>query len=673
MKAPYPYIIARMTKKVNIFTQKSSFFIKIMLFLGIFVCFNASFTVSQVAFATEQKVANSADNFYFRDFTADYYLSRDHDGVSHLKVVEQFTAIFPNYSQNHGITRAIPYTNQAGKNFTISNPRNFSIKILHNGQKEKPHKVELQRGDILVYIGNADEYVTGEQQYTLEYEFERVITDFGDFQELYWDTNGDRWAQSFSQITARVHFVDSPAKHNYTGNAWCYIGAAGENGSERCEIERLEDGVSFHADDLNSYENLTFDLEFKPGTFAVPAPQQDHILVQVFTIECVIAGILIIYMLYVYSQIHKKRRFYKNLFETVQYLPPRDVSIAEAAKIYLKGVGSADQVATLLEMAVQHKIELIKDPQGQKWSVRVKTINLTPEQSIVLHVLKGDRYALTEGEIFEVKQHHGSSKLAELVQNFQTIVKNNLTAKGFLEAGKVKKNQTNIQKDHISLTAAVQATNTRTVTEKLCTSLIVLSFLWVILCIIGISYIEDNVMDESLVYAPELFWPLMIGIMIVVAGVLLACGAWCSQYASRTEKGLALSRYLDGLKLYIKMAEKDRLALLQSVKGADLTHQGIVRLYEKLLPYAIIFGQEKSWLDEMGRYYAYDDVGSPSWYLGAGIFSAHEFSSAVNAATHAVNSSIRSASPSSSSSSSSGGGGGGFSGGGGGGGGGGGW
>ena len=123
----------------------------------------------------------------------------------------------------------------------------------------------------------------------------------------------------------------------------------------------------------------------------------------------------------------------------------------------------------------------------------------------------------------------------------------------------------------------------------------------------------------------------------------------------------------------MQLAEAERLKMLQSVQGADTSHQGIVKLYEKLLPYATLFGLEKSWLSELGKYYEFDDVAKPNWYLGVGAFSAHEFSAALTAANATVASSISHSTISSSSSSSSGIGGGGFSGGGGGGGGGGGW
>ncbi len=59
------------------------------------------------------------ENFHFESFEADYYLSQDSEGVSHLKVVENFTAVFPTYDQNKGICRIIPFTNQNNMNVTL--------------------------------------------------------------------------------------------------------------------------------------------------------------------------------------------------------------------------------------------------------------------------------------------------------------------------------------------------------------------------------------------------------------------------------------------------------------------------------------------------------------------------------------------------------------------------
>ena len=133
------------------------------------------------------------------------------------------------------------------------------------------------------------------------------------------------------------------------------------------------------------------------------------------------------------------------------------------------------------------------------------------------------------------------------------------------------------------------------------------------------------------------------------------------------------SRYLEGLHEYISLAESERIQFLQSVEGADTTHEGIVKLYERLLPYAVVFRLEKSWLKELSKYYEYTDVSEPSWYSGVGTFNAIAFANAMQSVSTSVSNAAIHSTTSSSSSSFSGGGGGGFSGGGGGGGGGGGW
>ena len=46
-------------------------------------------------------VSANANDFYFKNFTADYYLTKQADGTSEMEVVEEMTAVFPSYNQNH--------------------------------------------------------------------------------------------------------------------------------------------------------------------------------------------------------------------------------------------------------------------------------------------------------------------------------------------------------------------------------------------------------------------------------------------------------------------------------------------------------------------------------------------------------------------------------------------
>ncbi len=127
---------------------------------------------------------------------------------------------------------------------------------------------------------------------------------------------------------------------------------------------------------------------------------------------------------------------------------------------------------------------------------------------------------------------------------------------------------------------------------------------------------------------------------------------------------------IEGFKMYLSTAEKDRLNLLNP---PDRTPE----LFEKYLPYAFALDVEQEWSEQFSdvltRAYAPDTGNTPRWYSGSSwrTMGVSGFTSNLGSS---LTSAVSSASSSSSSpGSSSGGGGGGSSGGGGGGGGGGGW
>ena len=58
---------------------------------------------------------------------------------------------------------------------------------------------------------------------------------------------------------------------------------------------------------------------------------------------------------------------------------------------------------------------------------------------------------------------------------------------------------------------------------------------------------------------------------------------------------------------------------MQSVPGADISDKGIVKLYENLLPYAVIFSLESTWLAELEHYYQSASISGPSWAADGGM------------------------------------------------------
>jgi uncharacterized membrane protein YgcG len=166
---------------------------------------------------------------------------------------------------------------------------------------------------------------------------------------------------------------------------------------------------------------------------------------------------------------------------------------------------------------------------------------------------------------------------------------------------------------------------------------------------------------------------LLNGFCLVLTAAIGGFSLWAF-----SPSGRELSDYLKGLKLYIKVAEQDRIKILQSPKGAEKTPVDIsdtkylVKLYERVLPYAIIFGNEKEWANVLGKYYEAQGA-NPEWYSGSNIMNLAFASTMVNSFNNAARNSIGAYGLTGGASSVGGSGGGGFSGGGGGGGGVGGW
>ena len=107
---------------------------------------------------------------------------------------------------------------------------------------------------------------------------------------------------------------------------------------------------------------------------------------------------------------------------------------------------------------------------------------------------------------------------------------------------------------------------------------------------------------------------------------------------SKTQKGVLMKEYLLGLKEYLQIAEKDRLAFHNAPEKKP-------EVFEILLPYAIVFGVEELWAKEFEGVYNI----RPSWYeSGQVAFTATAFGKDLSIFDTVLSSSI-SSSPGSSS------------------------
>lgn len=580
-----------------------------------------------------QPAAASTNDFKIKYFSADYYLSKDSDGHSVLKTVEKITAEFPESSQNHGIERKLykEYDNHSVSlnvvSVTDSDGNQLEYSTPYN--KKAPEALFLR-------IGNPDLYVRGSKTYVITYTQRDVTKYFSNTNddEFYWDTNGTDSEQPFSYVVAKLH-LDSSVVGDFTGNMSCYFGKEGSN--KKCSMSQLDKGLIIAtSSNLKAYENMTIAVGFKPHTFAEYVKTPGEILKERIMIAMIAANLLFL-ILTIIIRLTKIRSATSRGAIVAEYLPPKDVDVLTSSVIVKKS--RKWFAATCVDLAVRNNIKIIENKNEVSPD--------KPEYSLELLSTKG----LNENEICVVEAIFGESPKVGSIYKF-------------CKFNQIDGAAARISKEYWRLKKKVEKgeyyQNLKSVIKKLailltCSSADVVAF-----------YVLINPYSEKIYF-------LLNGFCLVLTAAIGGFSLWAF-----SPSGRELSDYLKGLKLYIKVAEQDRIKILQSPKGAEKTPVDVkdtkylVKLYERVLPYAIIFGNETEWANVLGKYYEAQGA-NPEWYSGSNIMNLAFASTMVNSFNNAARNSIGAYGLTGGASSVGGSGGGGFSGGGGGGGGVGGW
>lgn len=563
--------------------------------------------------------AVDVNNFTISDYKIEYTLGRDSENRSTLKTTETITAQFPDFDQNRGLERAIPKSYDGHRT-------DVKIESVVDGQGQ-PRTFDTRsddNGNLVVRMADMSRYVHGAQTYRLTYTQRDVTRYFENTQrdEFYWDTNGTGWKVPIERLSVRV-MVDEALRSRLSGDSACYIGEAGS--TNQCEIKTENGAISAQADGIAPGHNITLALGFAPDTFA----QFQHTLLEkiLITWGVIQAGLLAVgtaLLAWIGTRMYRiVNRSSERQPVVTEYLPPKDHSVTVTATIARGDVRGSVMVAQLLDLAVRHYIKLYELPKKGMFGTAEYEIEILRE----LGELKAEEQELLR-DMFNKLPAPGERL------NLKTL-RNNM---GY--AARTQDNDSKLTK-LIRETYELRARD-ETLTKWLRNAAIILAGT-------GVATLS----------------PVLLVVALIVFG--LSWATW-----RLTDAGLALRRYSDGLKQYIGVAEQERLQMLQSPEGADKVvaeitdtsdTKQLVKLYEKVLPYAVLYGQEKNWTKQLGHYY--EQVGAqPDWYSGQAAFNAAAFGAGMSGLSQA-------ASYTSSSSSTSGGsGGGGSSGGGGGGGGG---
>ncbi len=547
-----------------------------------------------LALAPSAATADTSD-FTFDSFDAEYTLSREADGTSTLLVVETIVARFPDFDQNRGIIRAIPDDYDGV-------PLNTSvISVTDQNGTDVYYESVYANNFVELYLGT-DEFVRGAQTYVISYTQQNVVRSFDDTasDEFYWDVNGTGWQQPFGRVSATVTLAPDVAAA-LTGNTACYIGAFGEN--EFCTIEDAGGTFTAAATELSPFETLTVAIGFAPGTFLTPEPTPPpepqevplwmHLLsggVGLASVGALGAAIV--------SRVRAGSGAKSRGAIIPQYSEPEGFDIVQAG--YLIGRPASGIPAAIVRLAVRKNLRILAyavENQTAPYTLQYLSDDRTDVLDLALleAIFGQDR---TAGDLAPYGEYDATlgARLTEL----QTRAGSSIVDDGF------KRIAPGIGFGWLMLVAQ-----------------------WLFMALAGAAIIVSAVLFINI--SPLAFLSLTGAFIAGFAAFALAIRP--QQF---TEKGREARDYLEGMKLYLTVAEEERLRVLQSPQGAERIDVGnnleLIKLYEKLLPWAVVWGVEDQWMRELQVRVAATDT-TPDWFVGTNGFEVSLFSTAVRGVT----------------------------------------
>lgn len=527
-----------------------------------------------------------------------------------LLVREDITVQAEGVDIRRGIYREFPtrYRDRMGTRFNVG----FEVaEVLKNGSPEPWHSKDDRNG-VVVYIGDSNTFLDrGVYTYSLTYRTTRQIGFFDDFDELYFNAIGGGWSFDIEEAVVTV-VVPSGVKILQSA---AYSGPEGATGCD-CEISVEGNTATITTTrGLRPHEQLTLAVAWPKGFVDEPSSPQKWMAFFRGNLNVLLA-LLGLGSIGGYYYSRWKRYGVDPPKGTIIPLfdPPEGFSPADTALLHRMGVSQRVFTAAIVSMAVKGHLKIIQ--HKRKYSLErlaADTGSLTPEEKALSEAL------FSRGDTIDLDNKHHATFLGAR-NSANKILKQRMKPRYFsYNTGRLKKG------------------------FLLSVGLVVLTF----------------------IVSPSPVVPIILALLLIALAV-----AFSYLIMAPTVEGRALMDEIEGLKMYLSVAERDQVASMNLSREPEVTAER----YEEFLPYAIALGVESQWTKKFESALSLSMQEAkdyrPAWYAGSSraAFSPQRFSSDIGRGLSTAISSA--ASPPGSSSGS---GGGGSSGGGGGGGGGGGW
>ena len=581
-----------------------------------------------------------------------------------------------------GIFRDFPtlYMDELGHRYRVG----FEVQRVTRNGRDENFVIENIANGRRVRIGNADTLLDlGIHEYSITYTTTGQIGFFEDFDSLYWNVTGNGWNFAIDSAEAIIRLPGGEID-DYR----FFTGPQGATAADAAATRLSADTVLFHTTAaLGPREGLTVAVSFPKGVVAPPTATENARRFLRDNAASGAAGFgfmaLFAYYFFVWTKVGRDpaRGVVVPLFA-----PPKGFSAAATRYVYRMGYDRKAFAAAIVSMAVKGYLVISEDDGDYTLSRTGMSIDETDlakgERNIALSLFSGRDEIVLQNKNHETVSH-AISRLQDALRNEDEGVYF-ITNRGWFYAGllilvasaalAVLLSDDPATAGGIGLWISVWATGTTFLAFRAIEK-------WRGVAVAGGSRIVNfaGALYATLFALP--FVGFLFGAIVLLGGALsfgaslglaaqgLLAFVFYRLLKAPTKAGAKVRDEIEGFKMFLTTAEKDRLEVLHPPHVTP-------EIFEKFLPYAIALDSENAWSNKFESEIA--EAGterdrssySPRWYSGRSFdrLGTSNFASSIGGAVAGATAAAARAPGSS-----SGMGGGGSSGGGGGGGGGGGW
>ena len=590
-----------------------------------------------------------------------------------IKVTETIEVEALGHNIKRGITRSLPRSLRGrGLQYKI-------LEILKNGSKE-PYHTERSGDNLVIYFGEKDIFLDpGIYTYTLVYKVPNQIRLFDDFDEVYWNAVGPDWIFPIEKASCTVRI---PSEAQVIQQA-CYTGVYGST-EKNCTYSNAssDNTISFTSTtSFKAREGFTVAVGFSKDVIQPMTFLQKFGAAIVLGIGSLALLIYYIFTTFKYGIDPPKPTPYP------QFQSPNNLSPAAMAYNLKENYNAKFFTSSIINLAVKGYIYIKEEAKSNLFVVK-KTYELirkkggmfeelSPEEQVLMNNLfaEGDRIVLDgkydktlkkalDGHRKLITLEHDGFVKAGYNQNFLAIPILGTIALGALAIWLISKSGGQLGDEGIlilflfftiiPLYFTIGGLFKKSV--KWYYKIWLALFSLIFFSGSGLTLFAVSIQPfRAFLGNPERVDLNLVSLSIFVVFAIISILLYAYIIKKPSAAKQALQSDIEGFQMYLEMAEKDRLNLLNP---PDKTPEH----FEAMLPFAHALGIAHKWSKSFENVLD-NTTYEPKWSNNAHFYHNHSFTSDFN----------RSVSYSSTPPSSSGSGGGGSSGGGGGGGGGGGW